>query len=120
MLAKLTARKYAFTAISLLFTFVVFGQRAVTGKVFGPDKQPIYGATVSIKGTNVATVTANDGSFSITVPNDRSVLVISNVGYKTVETRVGTSTDLSMSLELATSNLDEVVVRGILHRNGKK
>lgn len=120
MLAKLTARKYAFTAISLLFTFVVFGQRAVTGKVFGPDKQPIYGATVSIKGTNVATVTANDGSFSITVPNDRSVLVISNVGYKTVETRVGTSTDLSMSLELATSNLDEVVVTGYTAQKRKE
>lgn len=120
MLAKLAANKYALTCALLFSTFIVFGQRAVTGKVFGPDKQPVYGATVSVKGTNVATVTSSDGSFSINVPNDRAVLAISNVGYKTIEQRVGTSTDLSLNLELATSNLDEVVVTGYTAQKRKE
>ena len=42
--------------------------RNITGKVTGADGQPVVGATVAAKGTQVATQTNSDGVFSLSVP----------------------------------------------------
>jgi TonB-linked SusC/RagA family outer membrane protein len=97
--------------VSLLLCTVAFAQRTVTGKVVGPDNLPISGATVAVKGSNTATSTIADGSFSISVPSDRSTLVISYVGYDVLEVAAGTGA-LNVILKERTSSLSEVVVTG--------
>jgi TonB-linked SusC/RagA family outer membrane protein len=113
MLAKLTARRYGLTLGVIFLSLFAFAQRQVNGKVTGSaDKQPVAGATVSVKGTALAVQTNTDGNFTINVPNDRSVLVVSSVGFKTVEMKAVTGSAMSVSLDVATSNLDEVIVTG--------
>ena len=87
MPSKLTAARSWLIACLLLFTTASFAQqKTVTGKVTGDkDKQPVVGATISVKGTTTATQTNTDGSFTITVPNANSVLVISFVGFESAE-----------------------------------
>ena len=55
----------------LLFAFCslfAFAQQTVSGKIKDPKGQPLSGATVTVKGTSIATATSADGSFSITLP----------------------------------------------------
>ena len=61
-------------------------KRTVTGTVFDANtKETLVGANVKIKGTDVGTITDLDGNFSISVNSSKDVLVVSYMGYKTVE-----------------------------------
>lgn len=78
---------------------------AVNGKA-------LSGATVALKGSLTNTVSNPDGAFTITVPDNNSVLVISHVGYATQEVTVGNSATLDISMQPTASDLGEVVVVG--------
>ncbi|WP_121352498.1 SusC/RagA family TonB-linked outer membrane protein [Flavisolibacter nicotianae] len=81
----------------------------ITGKVSDENGVPVYGATVSVKNTNISAVTAADGSFTIkAAPN--ATLQISYVGYRTVE--VPASAAASIRLAQGENKLTEVVVTG--------
>ena len=73
---------------------------------------PVAGANVIQKGTTNGTTTDLDGKFSLNVPNKKSVLVISFIGYTTQELPVDVSKPMSVVLKEDTKTLDEVVVVG--------
>lgn len=83
----------------------------ITGRVTSETGDGIAGASVAIKGTKSGTVTDAAGGFSILV-SDNATLVISAVGYETVEVSVGGKSTVNVSLKLSTKKLDEVVVIG--------
>jgi TonB-dependent SusC/RagA subfamily outer membrane receptor len=100
-----------------LFSFLqpVFSQNArisVSGVVRDSSGAGMAMATVAEKGTRNATTTGADGSFTINVANDRSVLVITSVGYSPQEVTVGNQTSISVSLMPSNGNMGEVVVVG--------
>jgi len=113
MPSKLTMlRSGLFACLFMLSSLVSMSQdRKITGKVTDASNLPVAGATIAVKGSNVATQTNADGIFSLTVPAN-SVLVVSFVGFEPREYPVGTQSNLSISLTSATSNLNEVVVTG--------
>ena len=90
--------------------------RELRGKVASPDNTPVPSVTVIVKGVrkNSAVTAGGDGSFTISLPEDRPVtLVISAVGHETREVRVDPSrNDLNIRLDLNTKGLNEVVVIG--------
>ncbi|MCH5688142.1 TonB-dependent receptor plug domain-containing protein [Niabella sp. W65] len=95
----------------------VFQQQpvTVTGIIATATGEPIPAASVSEKGTNVGTVSDTQGKFSITVSGSNAVLVISSVGFTTLEVPVNGRTDLNtivLSSAAADTNLEEVVVVG--------
>ena len=98
--------------ITLLLALQTFAQqRTITGKVIDNTGAPVSGATVTVKGTNVATSTGSDGTYRINVPQDAGTLVISAVGYGNLEAAIsGSSVDVSITA--TQSNLNEVVVVG--------
>lgn len=53
-------------------------------------QQPLQGASVYLEGTTEGTSTNTDGYFSISVANEEQTLVISYVGYQTIEYPVHT------------------------------
>ena len=65
-----------------------------------------------MKGTTQGTITDIDGKFSLGVPDKKSVIVVSFIGYATKELQVDTSKPMSIVLEEDTKVLDEVVVVG--------
>ena len=76
---------------------------AVTG-------ESLIGANVIEKGTMNGTVTNSDGSFRLEVQNNRALLVISYIGYQTIEVPVSTNMKISMSED--TELMEEIVVIG--------
>lgn len=68
--------------------------------------------TVTEERTNNSTATTQDGSFSIDVAGENSVLVFTSVGFVTRQVAVGNQTSLSITLQQANTSLGEVVVVG--------
>jgi TonB-linked SusC/RagA family outer membrane protein len=108
----LTARSLFVLFCSLFFSLTTFAQRKVTGTITSArDNQPVASATVAVKGARVATTTAADGTFSITLPAGKTTLVVSFVGYATTEVDASSGA-VSIKLAESTSALDNVVVTG--------
>ena len=97
---------------TLVFSSLVIAQTRVTGKVTGPDGKPVFGATVGVKGTNVATTTTTDGSYAITLPHNSTVLVFSYIGFEVSEVNVRGNNAIDVAMKLQTTSLNEVVVTG--------
>ncbi|WP_336514404.1 TonB-dependent receptor [Pollutibacter soli] len=100
----------------LLLLFVlcqvtVHAQTRVSGKVTDNTGKPVTGATITVKGSNVATTSGDDGSYQISLPAGSTTLVISSVGFQTVEVNASSGT-ANVTLVEVTNNLNEVVVTG--------
>jgi TonB-linked SusC/RagA family outer membrane protein len=90
----------------------VAGTHTVTGKITSDNGEALPGVTVVVKGTTNGVTTDANGNYTLTVPNDNSVLVISSVGFTKQEVAVGKRTNLSQSLVPETQALNEVQVVG--------
>jgi phosphorylcholine metabolism protein LicD len=86
----------------------------VSGKVRNKSNgEPLIGATVTIKGTDFATVTDALGQFSINVSEKGATLLFSYTGFKTVPFSVKSKTsNIDILMEDANGSLNEVVVVG--------
>ena len=84
----------------------------VTGVVISEeDGQPVIGASVLVKGTQIGAITGVDGDFTLpNVPSSAKTLVISYIGMKTQE--VSIRANMKVSMKPDTEVLDEVVVTG--------
>lgn len=83
----------------------------VRGTVTDDKGSPLSGVSVLLKGTSKGVFTGNDGSFSIEVPGEDAILVISYVGFIEQEVTVGKNRSLSILLTASGNNrLDSVVV----------
>ena len=110
-------RKYAFLAsvFALLFVQVIFAQsNTVSGKVLADDGIPLPGASVIIKGTTNGTTTDFDGNFSLSIENSNGkILEVSYIGYQSKELALtGQDQNLTITLNAASNNLDEVILVG--------
>jgi hypothetical protein len=84
----------------------------VSGSIHDSEGAPLPRVTVVERGTKNITTTDDQGNFSISVANERSVLVFSFVGYNSKEVKVGGQTSLAVIMEAANNGLGEVVVVG--------
>jgi TonB-linked SusC/RagA family outer membrane protein len=105
----------------MLAGLMSWAQRALTGKVTDDSGTPIPGASVVIKGTRTGTVTKDDGTFSINVPDNTRTLVVSAIGMASQEVTVGTQSTLAISLRKGTDqSMQEVVVTAMGIRRDEK
>jgi len=84
----------------------------VRGLVTDENSKALQGVSVAIKGANIGAMTDVNGRFVLQVPDNGGVLVISYIGYKTIETKVTKPADLRFSMEREESESEEVVVIG--------
>jgi TonB-linked SusC/RagA family outer membrane protein len=78
---------------------------AVTG-------EPLVGANVVEKGTTNGTISNAEGSYSLNIVSNASILVVSYIGYTTKEVLVGQGTRVDVQLSEDMQALEEVVVVG--------
>ena len=83
---------------------------AVTGVVLDSEGLPVIGAGVTLKGTTTGVAAGVDGSFSITVPSEETVIEVSALGYVTQEVKVGSQRDLTIVLREDSQALEATVV----------
>jgi TonB-linked SusC/RagA family outer membrane protein len=89
------------------------GELVITGKVTDvADGNPLPGVNILVKGTTVGTTTDDEGNFTLSVPNESSVLIFSFIGFTTQEQPVGSQTFLDIKLSADINTLNEVVVVG--------
>ncbi|HMH32705.1 MAG TPA: carboxypeptidase-like regulatory domain-containing protein, partial [Puia sp.] len=83
----------------------------VTGKITGASGEILSGVSVTLKGTSRGTTTDNNGSFTLTVP-ENGTLVVSYIGYVDQEIPVNSQSVLNIKMEQSSKALDQVVVVG--------
>lgn len=102
--------------LMLLISISAFSQHRtlISGKVLSTDKTTVDFATVYFKGTNYGSTTNEEGIYHLHAPAGEYTLVVSAIGYKTVEKRVklsrGERTRMNIVISPQVSELDEVVV----------
>ena len=97
-----------------LFCIAFTTTKVIQGIVTDEKGNPVAGATIIIKGTQIGTSTDSKGVFSITVQDENAVLVISYLGYEEKEIKVKSiaNSDFKIKLLPSIQKLDEVVVIG--------
>lgn len=98
--------------IVLAVTQIAAQSRTVKGKITDDKNNPVANASVLVKGTTTGTTSGADGSFSLNVPATAKVLVVSSLNFTTQEVAIGTKTNITVSLQSSSQNLQEVVVVG--------
>lgn len=97
--------------LCLFAVSAVFAQGIqVKGQVYDGAGLTLPGVNVQVKGSTTGTITDVDGNFTISVPDTKSVLVFSFIGFTTQEIKVGNQTTLKVILKDDLQQLDEVVV----------
>ena len=84
----------------------------VTGTVYDEAGKTLPGVNVVIKGTTNGVTTDINGFYSISVANEKSILVFSSVGMTTQEIKVGTKKVIDVFMAVSEMELQEVVVTG--------
>ena len=85
-------------------------QKKVTGKVTDEKGIPLPGVTIVVKGTTTGVVSNNDGTYTVNLSKDNSVLLFSFIGFKDKEVQVGTQSVVDAVLSEDVQQVDEVVV----------
>lgn len=98
--------------ISLSSQTVTVPPFEVHGNVKDENGSPLLNASVVIKGSNKGATTDKNGDFVVTVPDKKTVLVISYTGYKSQEIMVGEQTSIDVKLIKEDNSLEQVVVIG--------
>jgi TonB-linked SusC/RagA family outer membrane protein len=84
----------------------------VTGKVVDEKGTPLVGVSITERGTQNTTISGADGSFSISVANEKSVLIITHVGFTQQEVVVRNNQTLLIRLAPVSQAMDSVIIVG--------
>lgn len=108
-LSSLAAEEYT---VATPNSAVFFVQQSINvkGTVVDDKGLPLTGVSIKVKNGDAKALTNNKGEFSINLANQKSVLVFSMIGFKTVE--VAASNNMKVVLADDVSELDDVVVIG--------
>lgn len=86
--------------------------RSIKGVVIDPKGIPVIGANVLVKGTTVGTITDVDGRFTLDNVPASATLVVSYIGFHTLEVSAKQASPLKIVLKENQQALDEVIVVG--------
>ena len=86
--------------------------RVITGAVLDEKATAVFGASITVKGTTIATSADAYGNFSISVPKDAITLIVSSVGFTSQEIKISDRTSITVVLVSPLQTLTDVVVVG--------
>lgn len=106
-----TMRLMWLVAILIAFSTTVCAQNtSVTGRISDEKGELLVGVSVQEKGTGNGTITDTNGQYNLKLSTQSPILVISYIGYKSQEIKVGKQKVLDIILSEEVSSLDEVTV----------
>jgi len=86
-------------------------QRTITGTIISADdNMSVPGASVSVRGTTIGTVTDMNGRFSINVPADATHLVVSFMGMESQEVEIAGRTTIDVRMRSDAIGLEGIIV----------
>jgi len=87
-------------------------KRIVKGTIVDDKQNPLIGATITVKGTNIRSLTNVDGRFSIEMPKDKSTITVAYVGLVSKDVSVNGKDEIKVVLVDDLAQLNDVVVVG--------
>ena len=93
-----------------------FDQKKVTGQVTNEKGEALPGVNIVAKGTNFSAQTDFDGKFTIDVPDNATILIVSYIGLQEQEVTIGTA-PLNIVLKEIGQQMNEVIVVGYGSQN---
>jgi TonB-linked SusC/RagA family outer membrane protein len=95
-----------------LMSLPVYAQQGIriTGSVADVEGELLSSVGITIRGTTQGTMTDDKGEYSLTVPNDTTVLIFSSVGYQTQSVTVGKRRSIAVILKEEAESLDDVTI----------
>jgi TonB-linked SusC/RagA family outer membrane protein len=88
-------------------------EQRISGIVVDEGGEPLPGVTIRLKGNNtISTATDINGHFGINIPDGRQVLLISYIGYASMEQIIDSEKSYRISLKPVSGSLNEVQVIG--------
>ena len=105
-------KRLMLTTAFLLLALVIKAQTVISGKVTDLNGQPLAHVSVMVEGTEVQTVTNEDGQFTLKMHEQPHRLRLSHIGYKTrhIALEQGTTEQLRIRMQSNTIELSEVLV----------
>ena len=91
----------------------------IHGRVVNEKGEPVAGASIKIKGTEIGTSTNDNGEFTLNAPLSNIILVISSVNIETVEVRLNGRTNLTITVKTLIKLLDEIIAKGYYNTTKK-
>jgi iron complex outermembrane recepter protein len=110
-------KKFNKTLLALLLTLgfgtMAIAQTTLSGSVSDDSKSPLIGATIAVKGTINGTTTDANGKFYLKIGSALPVtLVISSVGYETIEMSASKADVGDIQMKESASLMSELTVSG--------
>ncbi|HLO80105.1 MAG TPA: TonB-dependent receptor [Chitinophagaceae bacterium] len=108
-------KKLLFTLMALLFFFLQLSaqEKTISGKVTDEkDGTPLAGVSISVPGTNIGTVSAADGTFTLKVPANTKTLEFSSVNHALQTVPLTKATELNVAMTTQERAISEIVVVG--------
>jgi outer membrane receptor for ferrienterochelin and colicins len=109
-------RKILIIVCLLSVPFAIFSQGSISGRVISSDSAIVAGATITIPGTTIGTVTDKSGYYKILkIYPGRYTLRVSFIGFETQEKTIDVlNGEIYSDISLKESNIDlnEVVITG--------
>ena len=105
-------KRLMLTTAFLLLALVIKAQTVISGKVTDLNGQPLAHVSVMVEGTEVQTVTNEDGQFTLKMHEQARRLRLSHIGYKTrhIALEQGATEQLRIRMQSNTIELGEVLV----------
>lgn len=99
--------------LTCAFTFCFGQSNILSGKIEDTGGQPIQGATIKVKNSNLGTVSDHLGAFQIAGVTSRSVILqVSSIGYLNKEQQASPGQNTTVILTSENNKMDEVFVTG--------
>ncbi len=107
--------------ILLSATTVQAQKTVVSGKVTDSVNRPLQNVSVAVKGSRNGTSTNAEGEFKLNNVADRSILIVSNIGFQNQEIKLASGqTQVNVVLVTDVSTMQDVVVTGFQRIDRKK
>src|SRR5438477_5587546 len=113
----LTIFKLTFCFIALTISQFSAGAQSnakdikISGKINSAQGEPLAGVSIRVKNTSNSTMTDGSGNFTLTAA-ENAVVEVSYVGFKKQEVAISGRTELTISLEVESNLMNDVVVVG--------
>ncbi|MBC7889662.1 MAG: TonB-dependent receptor [Ferruginibacter sp.] len=87
-------------------------EKLINGSVKNEKGIPLPGVTIIEKGTGQITVSDDKGNFSLNVTSESAVLLLTYIGYTTLEYKTGKLSFLNLAMRTSLKELEDVIVVG--------
>ena len=105
-------KKLISTFLLLFAVLTVKAQSVVSGKVTDQQGQPLAYVSVSAEGSEVHTVTNDDGQFTLKTTHKPRYVRLSHIGYKSRKIAIDEGTELPLHIRMVSNTVElrEVLV----------